>query len=87
MIAYILLTFRYRYDNYETMGKLYRSVNADWLRMTLDKRIWELFLEIVILVAIVIDVDADDFLLKVLTNPEAERLIELLALDRQSSAA
>ena len=39
------------------------------------------------MVARVIDVDADDFLLYVLTNQEAERLVEILVLDRQSLAA
>jgi hypothetical protein len=39
MIAYILLSFRYRYDNYESMGALFRSMNADRLRQTLDIRL------------------------------------------------
>jgi hypothetical protein len=39
MIAYILLSFRYRYDNYESMGALFRSMNADRIRQTLDIRL------------------------------------------------
>ena len=31
MIAYLLLTLRYRYEHYESMGVLYRSMDADEL--------------------------------------------------------
>jgi hypothetical protein len=40
MITYILLSFRYRFEHYESKGELFRAMNADCLRMTLDKRIW-----------------------------------------------
>ena len=66
MIAYILLSFRYRYDHYETMGSLYRSMNDEWLRMTLDKRLWELFLELVSIIAAVFDIDSDELLEKII---------------------
>ena len=45
MIACILLSFRFRYEHYESKGALYRSMNAEFLRMTLERRLWELFLE------------------------------------------
>jgi hypothetical protein len=34
MIAYILLAFRFRYDNYESMDALFRAINAETLRKT-----------------------------------------------------
>jgi len=43
--------------------------------MTLDRRLWELFLEIVSIVAAVFDIDSDDLLRKILTNPDAGRLM------------
>lgn len=86
MIAYILLSLRYRYDHYETMGELYRSMNAEWLRMTLDKRLWGLFLEIVSIVAKVFDVDCDDLLQTILTNPQAESLMVPLLENMQKEA-
>jgi len=45
MIAYILLTLRFRYDNYESMGALFRGMNAEILQKTIDVRLWELFVE------------------------------------------
>lgn len=75
MIAYILLSFRFRYEHYESKGALYRSMNAEWLRMTLDKRLWELFLEIIRMIAEILDLDAEDLLKRILINPEAEQLL------------
>ncbi|GHT61442.1 IS4 family transposase ISDha5 [Bacteroidia bacterium] len=79
MIAYILLSFRYRYDNYESMGALFRSMNADSLRQTLDRRLWGLFLEMIRVVADLFEIDADELLGKMLTDPIAEqRLTKML---------
>ncbi|MDN5290667.1 MAG: hypothetical protein PWQ06_906 [Anaerophaga sp.] len=46
MIAYTLLSFRYRYEHYESMGELFRVMNAECLLQTIDKRLWGLFLEL-----------------------------------------
>ena len=77
MIAYIMLSFRFRYDNYESKGALYRSMNAECLRMTLDRRLWELFVATIRIIAETFEIDADDLLKKVLTNPKAEFLLNL----------
>ena len=79
MIAYILLSFRFRYEHYESKGALYRAMNAECLRMSLDRRLWELFLETVQVIAEVFDMDADDLLKKILTNPDAERLFNIFS--------
>jgi hypothetical protein len=75
MIAYILLSFRFRYEHYESKGALYRSMNDELLRMTLDRRLWELFLETIRIIAEVFDIDADDLLERILTNRDAECLM------------
>ena len=75
MIAYILLAFRFRFEHYESKGALYRSMNAEFLRMTMDRRLWELFLEIIQVVAQILQIDADCLLERILTNPDAEQLI------------
>jgi len=75
MIAYILLAFRFRYEHYESKGALYRSMNAEFLRITIDRRLWGLFLETIQIVAQILEIDADDLLERVLTNPDAEQLI------------
>ena len=75
MIAYLLLTLRFRYDNYESKGALYRSMNADVLRETLDRRLWGLFIELVCSVCEVLEMDGDDLIEKMLANPKAESMI------------
>ncbi|GHT65773.1 hypothetical protein AGMMS50239_26190 [Bacteroidia bacterium] len=62
MITYILLSFRYRYESYESMGALFRSMNADCLRQTLEIRLWGLFLQMIQVIADVFEIDADELL-------------------------
>lgn len=78
MIAYLLLTLRFRYDNYESKGALFRSMNADVLRETLDRRLWGLFIELICTVCEVLEMDADDVLEKMLTNSKAETMFMAL---------
>jgi len=52
----------------------------------LDKRLWELFLEAVRIIAQVLDVDADDLLERILTNPEAEQLLNLFMENKLKEA-
>ena len=75
MIAYILLAFRFRYEHYESKGALFRSMNAECLRMTLDRRLWGLFLETIRIIAEILNIDADDLLKRVLTNSDAELML------------
>jgi hypothetical protein len=86
MIAYILLSFRFRYEHYESKGALYRSMNAECLRMTLDRRLWALFLETIRIIAETFDIDADDLLKRILTNPDAEQLLNLFLENNQKEA-
>ena len=75
MITYILLSFRYRFEHYESKGELFRVMNADCLRMTLDKRIWELFVEVIRTIAEDLDIDPDDLFQRIMTNPRAEKYV------------
>jgi len=50
-------------------------MNADVLRETLDKRLWELFIELVSAVCKILEMDADDLIEKMLANPKAESMI------------
>jgi hypothetical protein len=75
MITYILLSLRLRFENYESKGALFRAMNADCLRLTLDKRLWKLFMEVMRVFAEIFDMDVDDLIKKVLNKPEAERAL------------
>jgi hypothetical protein len=70
MIAYILLAFRFRYDNYVSMGALFREMNAEILRKTIDVRLWELFVELVQTVCQMIEKDFEDVMDLIMRKPE-----------------
>jgi hypothetical protein len=87
MIAYILLSFRYRYEHYESKGALYREMNAECLRITLDKRLWGLFIETIRIIADIFDIDADDLLERILTNSNAEALLNQFFVNGHKEAS
>jgi hypothetical protein len=80
MIAYILLAWRYRYENYESMGALFRAMNAEDLRKTLDIRLWELFMELLHSVCIILEKDIDDLLLIIMRNSKTAEWIDKMLL-------
>jgi len=70
MIAYILLAFRFRYDNYESMGALFRAMNAENLQTTIDVRLWELFVALVQTVCQMIEKDIEEVMDLIMRKPE-----------------
>ena len=76
LTAYILLAFRFRYDNYETMGALFRAMNAGTLRKTIDIRLWELFIDLVKTICQLIEKDFDDVMDLILRKPEMAGWVE-----------
>jgi len=78
MMAYILLAFRLRYDNYETMGGLFRAISAETLRKTLDVRLWELFFDLVKTVCLLIEKDFDEVMELVMRKPEMREWVEMM---------
>lgn len=78
MIAYILLSLRFRYEHYESRGALYRTMNAEKLDETLDRRLWGLFVELILSVAVTFELDPDVLFEKILTNEEARGLMAKL---------
>jgi hypothetical protein len=76
MIAYILLAFRLRYDHYQSMGGLFRAMNAETLQKTIDIRLWELFIELLKTICQLIEKDFDDVMDLILRKPEMAKWIE-----------
>jgi hypothetical protein len=78
MITHILLTFRFRFEYYESRGALFRNMQAENLRMTLDRRLWKLFIEVIRVVAEILEMDADNLLHMLLNKPQVTQLFEHL---------
>ena len=76
MIAYILLAFRFRYDNYESMGALFRTMNAECLQKTIDIRLWEIFVVLVQTVCQLIEKDIDEVMELILRKPEFKQMVD-----------
>ena len=78
MIAYILLAFRFRYDNYETMGGLFRAISAETLKKTIDIRLWELFINLIETICRLIEKDFEDVMDLILRKPEMSEWVETM---------
>jgi hypothetical protein len=78
MIAYILLALRLRYDDYESMGALFRAMNAEILQKTIDIRLWEMFVELIQTVCQMIEKDFDDVMELIMRKPEMAQWVEMM---------
>jgi len=76
MIAYILLAFRFRYDHYESMGALFRAMNAEDLQKTIDIRLWELFVKLVQTVCEEIEKDIEEVMDLLIRKPKFRQWVE-----------
>ncbi|MDR2205809.1 MAG: transposase [Flavobacteriaceae bacterium] len=76
MIAYILLAFRFRYDNYVSMGALFRAIDAENLQKTIDIRLWEMFVALVQTVCELIEKDIDEIIELIMRKPEFKRMVD-----------
>jgi hypothetical protein len=75
-IAYILLAFRFRYDNYESMGALFRAIDDEILQKTIDIRLWELFVKLIQTVCQMIEKDFDEVMDLIMRKPEMAQWVE-----------
>jgi hypothetical protein len=87
MIAYILLAFRFRYDNYETMGGLFRAISAETLKKTIDIRLWELFIDLIKTVCQLIEKDFDEVMDLILRKPEMAGWVESMIENHYKQAS
>lgn len=78
MIAYILLAFRYRYSNYESMGELFRAMNADYMKQTINKRLWELFVVVLNEICQALEKDIDELFELIMNRPETAKLVSTM---------
>jgi hypothetical protein len=87
MIAYTLLAFRFRYDNYETMGGLFQAISAESLRKTIDIRLWEMFIELVNAVCQLIEIDFNDVMKLIMRKPKFALLVESILENQYEQAS
>lgn len=69
MIQYILISTRFRFENYESKGALFKQSKAEVIRIRLSERIWGLLMEILKIVTEIFEnEDEDDLMEKMFNN-------------------
>lgn len=90
MIRHILLTFRHRYENYESKGALFAQTKEDIAQIRLSERLWGLFVELLNIITELFDeVDITSLFEKLINDDQSmQRITRLLQPpDSQKSAA
>lgn len=75
MIQYQILTFKKRFESYETLGGLFSQSQNILQEMVLAERLWLIFLEIVRQVGEVFDIDVNELIEKMIWHKETENSI------------
>lgn len=89
MIQHILLSLRYRFDTYETKGKLFDQIKEEIVELRLNERLWGLFIELLrALEEAFIEYDEQTILKNIFRNERAfARISMLLNLQQYKDAA
>ena len=78
MLQYNILATVKRFDKYETLGQLFRQSQKETLEITINERIWLIILEIVVKLALILEVDTEILMEKLIyDNQEIIKLINL----------
>jgi hypothetical protein len=79
MIQHILLTMRYRIENYESMQGLFSEITEKIVQERLDRRLWGLFIEILTIIESLFEgLDEDEIIEKIFYDDNARKKIALL---------
>lgn len=79
MLQHILITTRYRFENYESKGALFRQAQVEMFNEKLTDRLWVLLIGLIsIIIELFEDIDENKLMEKILSNEEAYQKIEKL---------
>ena len=79
MLQHILLTMRYRIENYESMQGLFSEIGEAAIQQRLDRRLWGLFIEILNIIESLFDgIDEDELIKRIFNDETAREKIALL---------
>ena len=78
MIQYNILSTLKRFDKYETLGELFRQSQRESLEITINERIWLIIIEIVAKLAMILEIDTQLLMEKLIyDNQDIRNLINL----------
>jgi hypothetical protein len=87
MVQHMLLTLRYRVDNYESMNGLFSEISESAIQQRLNQRLWGLLIELLQIMATVFDqMDEQELLERIFENDQANELIARLLGDTEQNS-
>jgi DDE superfamily endonuclease len=81
MIQYNIFSLAKRFSNYETLGGLFDEAKELVLELTVCKRLWGFFLEFIQLIALIVDVDPDELIERILVEDAENKFVKLVQLN------
>jgi hypothetical protein len=81
MLQYNMLSVAKRFSDYETLGELFRTANAEIIELTIAERIWLIITEIIAQLADLLDIETEMLMEKLITdNQRFEKLLNYKCL-------
>lgn len=88
MVQHILMTLRYRIENYDTMEGLFSQIKEATIKQRLNQRLWGLFIELMQIIESVFgEIDEQELFERIFQNEEASRRIARLLDDKEIANA
>jgi hypothetical protein len=88
MVQHILMTLRYRIENYQTMEGLFSQIKEKAIKQRLNQRLWGMFIELMQIIESVFgEIDEQELLERIFQNEEASRRITRLLDDKEIADA
>jgi hypothetical protein len=81
MIQYNIFRLAKRFANYETLGGLFDDTREFVLELTVCKRLWGFYLEFIQLIALIVDVDPDELIERILAEDAENIFVKLVQLN------
>lgn len=81
LIQYNIFSLAKRFSNYETLGGLFDDTKQFVMELTVCKRLWEFFLEFIQIIALIVDVDPDELIERILAEDAENKFVKLVQLN------
>jgi hypothetical protein len=81
LIQYNIFSLAKRFSNYETLGGLFDDTKESILELTICKRLWGFFIEFIQIIALIVDVDPDELIERILTEDAENKFVKLVQLN------
>jgi hypothetical protein len=78
LVTHTILTLQKRFSLYETMGELFRETQQHLLDLTLWERLIKVFINMVVQLIDILDIEIEDIMDKLMNNDETSRKLRAM---------